>query len=300
MSNNSIFLLLNSKVDFFAKHLLNKRFKGYNTLNAWKQYGSRKFSFNNGIWRSENHNDSSEGGICQTIEEFSSISFDYKLSTLYNYDFFHVRIGGKTVLKESGGDSRWHHFEYDSGKVLPNCLVEIFYSKSGFDSDGRDTVWLKNLLVNMDLDIYLQMNGWLLLHQFASSDGVVAYPYIKSINGEIESIDSIDKLDAAGITHHITSVNSEPAHIEKYYMQAYRTNQEHAYIEVPLPDGCSNVMIEYGNWAVTSVHLYIGGYRVQAADGNAGSQTYTGQYHPGDLLRISGGNIFWIKAIWVK
>jgi len=298
MTNNLIPLLLKSKIDFFAKHLVASEFKDYHDPDFWDKFGSKKFSFNNGVWKSENHTDDDSGGIQHRFNRFRRISFMYKTSSESRYDFLQVRINGKNVLKKSG-DIDWTHFEYDTNNVIENCLVEIFYSKDCCNAEGSDTVWLKNLLVNMDLDIYLQMNGWLLLHQFASSNGVVAYPYIKSINGEIESIDSIDKLDDAGITHHLTSVNSEPVHIEKYYMQAYRTNQEDAYIEVPLPDGYNAVVVEYGNWAVTPVQLYIGGNIVQALDGDTGNQTYTGQYHSGDVLRISG-NIFWIKAIWVK
>jgi len=147
-----------------------------------------------------------------------------------------------------------------------------------------------------------QFEGWSLLHQFASHDGKLAYPSTETIEGKIEGINSADKLDAAGISYNLNSINDGRYHIEENYMKAYYSGGPKGYIEVPLPDNYDTVMVEYGNWYGQNyyTYLYVGGTEVQRLGGNHGHETYVGPYKPGDTIKLVEDGIFWIKAIWVK
>jgi len=299
MTEYFIGLTLESKLRFLSKHILIDEFKWVNDPKLWNKYGSVKFSIDKYVWKSENHWDRSSGGIQHRFDGFRKISFTYKTSTEFGYDYLYVRVNEKTVLKDSGGVG-WRHFEYEVGNAIEDCLVEIFYSKDCCDSHGSDTVWLKDLRITATSMVDL---GLSLLHQFASKDGKPPYPKIKTIAGKSESINSIDKLKDAGISYNLSTINTSYYHLEEHYMQAYYSSDPHGYIEVPLPDGYNAVMVEYGNWYDWSgarVHLYIGGKEVKTLGDNHGAATYVGQYEPGDTLKITEDGIFWIKAIWVK
>ena len=299
MTNKFIISALESKIRFLSKHILFDEVDWVNTLYFWDQYGSRKFSLTDGVWKNENHRNYSSGGIQHRFKKFRKISFTYKTSTEY-FDNLYVRVNGKTVFKDRGY-VKWRHFEYVADNAIEDCLVEIFYSKDCCDSFGSDTVWLKDLKI---ITTSPADSGWSLLHQFASKDGKPPYPKIKTIAGKSESINSIDKLDAAGISHYLTTINTSRYHLEEHYMQAYCIGRQHGYIEVPLPDRWYNtVMVEYGNWYgwhKSQVQLYIGGKEVQIIGYEHGAATYEGSYIPGDTLKLVEDGVFWIKAIWVK
>jgi len=302
MTENFIHSALKSKVRFLSKHILIDEFQWVNDPKFWDKFGSKKFSFNNGVWKSANHSNNSTSGIQHRFDKFRKISFTYKTSTEAGFDYLYVRINGKTVLKASWYRD-WTHFEYDANNVIEDCLVEIFYSKDGSIARGSDTVWLKDLRIITTPKPTLVDLGWSLVHQFASKDGKTAYPTIKTINGKLESINSAEKLKAAGISYYLSTINTSNSHLEEHYMQAFYNNTPHGYIEFPLPDGYNTVMVEYGNWYTlmgTYVHLYIGGKEVQTLGPAHGAATYVGPYKSGDTLKITEDGIFYVKAIWVK
>ena len=302
MRNDFIYSVLKSKIRFLGEHIIAGEFDWVNDPAFWDQYGSSKFSVDNDTWKSVNHRNNSVSGIQHSFDKFRKISFNYKVSTEHDYDFLYVIVNGKTVLRESGSRD-WTHFEYKFKNVVENCLVKIFYSKDISVSIGSDTAWIKDLKIDTTPKPNPADSGWSLLHQFASKDGKPPYPKIKTIAGKSESINSIDKLDAAGISHYLTTINTNRYHLEEHYMQAYYGSGPKGYIEVPLPDGYNVVMIEYGNWygwRGAQVQLYIGGKEVQYIGYKHGAATYEGSYKPGDTLKLVEDGIFWIKAIWVK
>ena len=175
--------------------------------------------------------------------------------------------------------------DYPSQLVMPIIYGDhIFKSVSGIDNYAKNTI----------------LDGWSLLHQFASQDGVPAYPDMKTIEGKTENIHTKQGLDEAGISYYLTSVNDSSYHIEKHYMKAYYSSHPEGYIEIPLPDGYSNVKVEWGNWYGDIADLYVGGEKVQHLEARHGAATYEGPYEPGDTLKMVEHGIFWVKAIWVK
>ena len=298
---NLMSLMLKNKIGFFAKHLISIESNDYNTPYFWDQLGSTKFSFNNGIWKSENKDDGTDGGICQIFENFKSISFMYKTST-YRFDYLDLKINRGEQFR-AGGEHDWKYYKYEPEHIIENCFVEILYRRHSGKPEGSNTVWLKDLKIDAIPKLNPLILGWSLLHQFSSSDNRPLYPNIRTIKGELESINSRDKLKAAGISYLIDDINSYDCPLEECYMKGSCRDDRHAYIEVPLPDGYNTVMVEYGNWCEFDdgkVYLYIGDKKVQTIGSNHGSAIYTGPYHHGDTLKIVENGSFWVKAIWVK
>jgi hypothetical protein len=300
MTNNFIHGVLKSGVRFLAKHEIQKTFQWLNTLDFWDTYGSVKFSLTDGIWKSENRGYGySVGGIQQTLPSFKKISFSYKTSTEACCDHLRVYINGVEKLRV-GGEKGWTSFSYEAPEPIKNCLVQIYYYKDGSVANGTDTVQFKDLQIDMTKARNPSVDGWSLFHQFASSNNSVEYPGLKSLNNVVENINSPADLDAAGISHSIPTINTSNYMLVENYMQAYYSSSPQGYIEMDLPDGYREVMVEYGNWYTGRVYLYIGGAQKEVLGSQHGPAIYKGSYSRGDKLRIQEDGIFWIKSIWVR
>jgi len=299
MRNDFIYSVLKSKIRFLGEHIIAGDFDWASTPDFWDQFGSSKFSVDNDVWKGVNYRNLSASGIQHTFDWFRKISFNFKVSSRYNHDHLRVRINGKMVLYERGCED-WRHLEYEVDNAIEDCHVEIFYKREYSVLRRGDTVWIKDLKIDTTPNPSPSELGWSLLHQFASQDGKTEYPSVKTINGDLESINSTDKLDAAGISHYLTTINTNRYHLEEHYMQAFYGGRPKGYIEVPLPDGYNVVMIKYGNWHGDLVYLYVGGTEVQSLGMYHGLATYEGSYKPGDTLKLVEDGIFWIKSIWVK
>jgi len=300
MTNNLIPLLLKSKIDFFAKHLVASEFKRppYDYLNFWDQYDLHKFSLTNGVWKSENKGQYSSGGIVHEFDSFGNISFSYKTSTNSKDSFLVVTIDWNFVFARSG-EHDWTHFEYNAVNTLKNCSVAIFYYNGKGAPDRSNTVWLKDLEIKNVPKPNPSTQGWSLFHQFASYDNQPPYPSVKTIEGKFENINSTEELQDAGISYNFNNSHINNDANADGYMLIYSPNND-IHIETPLPDGYNTVMVEYGNLYRSPIYLYIGGKIVESLDPWQGYQTYKGSYKHGDTIKIEGKTSFFIKAIWVK
>ena len=300
MTNSFIMALLESGIRFLGKHALAETYMFTNRLDFWDQYGSVKFSLADGVWQSENKGyANSIGGIQHMFDGLKKISFQYSTSTEGNYDSLCLYINGEQKLRVSG-EIGWTDFLWETNGPIEDCLVEIFYSKDGSVSRGSDTVWIRDLKIDTE-PVHIPLNeGWSLFHQFASQNNNVAYAKEKTIAGVSESINTTAELDAAGIAHSTTTINTTQYTLVDNYMQAYYVSSPYGFVEMDLPDGYNKVLVEYGNWYNGTVYLYIGGEHRQTLVGNSGAAVYEGTYSQGDKLRIEESGIFWVKAIWVR
>ena len=302
MTNNLIPLLLKSKIDFFAKHLVASEFKRppYDDLKFWNQSQKPAFSVTNGVWQSKALGKYESGGVEHTFDTIGNISFDYKVSTEYSNSFL-VFLFNWTVIFAVSGEKEWKHYEYNFTKPLKNVKIYILYYRRKDIPGKNEVVWFKNLRINEKPQLDPSKSGWSLLHQFGAGDGIVAYPSIKTIKGKIESIDSGSKLRAAGISYRDDYVNRINYKVSGYIL-FYVWKASSGYIEIPLPDGYDMFMVELANPSWSEIYLYVGGKKVKTIEKIQGFTTYIGRYQQGDTFKIiiPKYSAIQIRSIWVK
>lgn len=78
-----------------------------------------------------------------TVENFSSISFDYRVSSESGYDFLVFKVNGVVEFNESG-ETGWQEYEA-TGFGGTEATLTWEYSKDGTVDDGLDTAFIDNI-----------------------------------------------------------------------------------------------------------------------------------------------------------
>ncbi len=105
-------------------------------------------------WFSDNHENNSVSSETYTFATIPGgvLSFDWKVSSESNYDYFIATLNGEEVLRKSGEASGTYQYTFTS--LGTNTLV-LKYTKDGSQSNGSDLAMVYNLTFPATRDVIL-------------------------------------------------------------------------------------------------------------------------------------------------
>ncbi|GAA5218266.1 serine protease [Corallincola platygyrae] len=92
--------------------------------------------------------DGQESVLAVKVAGTGTLTFDYRVSSEEDYDFFYVYVNESTELTRSGIDSGFRSFSITLDEA--ETLVQFVYSKDASVSEGADTVYIDNIRFTSD------------------------------------------------------------------------------------------------------------------------------------------------------
>jgi len=178
-------------------------------LDDWEK-GDYGFFLNaNGEFENDDIDDDEEAYVYKSFVAVTNISFDYKVSSERNYDYFRVYINDDEVVKISGSHDYKNYIK--SFDVPTDITLKISYKKDVSVSRGGDAGYFKNL----EFIFYAKKNGNYIRTKISR------FPTISNQNNfKIKSFENINNKSNFKISRFLTTLNHNTFIIKSFTNQS--------------------------------------------------------------------------------